>query len=206
MSCPAGDFNAESEVESAPPPRRGPKHPDFPALYSARALPLARYCSHHRTSPAGCVPCARAGFEKASAEATQRDAARESRDARNEAREAVDELEPMSKMRGDFGADGEWHALYGTCIKTKIQQYDYEVCPFKTAKQDFVKLGDWKGWADGRPAGAPPRMRFTGGQYCSGAGARELEVDMLCGAEDAIPRSTSPRRAVLRKMTSPAAC
>ena len=178
-----------------------------------RALPLPRSCalllSPSARLPAACVRFAREqAFEKASAEAhAARDAARESRDARNEAREAVDELEPMSKMRGDFGVDGEWHALYGACIKTKIQQYDYEVCPFKTAKQDFTKLGDWKGWADGRPAGAPPRMRFTGGQYCSGAGARELEVDMLCGAEDAILEVDEPETCkYFATMTSPAAC
>ena len=47
----------------------------------------------------------------------------------------------------------------------------------------------------GRPvdAGAPPRLGHPAGRCsCSAAGARELEVDMLCGAEDAV-LATSPR-------------
>lgn len=110
-------------------------------------------------------------------------------------------------MKGDFGAEAEWHALYGECLRLKFQQYEYEVCPFKSAKQDHVKLGEWKGWADDRPAGAPPRMRFTGGQYCTGAGARELDVDVFCGAEDALLEIEEPETCkYYATMSSPAAC
>ena len=98
------------------------------------------------------------------------------------------------------------YPLYTACITKQIQAYKYEVCPFKSAKQDFTKLGDWKGWAD-VAEGAPKRMRFTGGQYCAGAGAREIEIDVSCGVEDALLELDEPETCKYHAtMTSPAAC
>ena len=48
----------------------------------------------------------------------------------------------------DFGPDGSWLALNGTCLSRHEGEYVYKVCAFSDVYQDRVKLGTFSHWGD----------------------------------------------------------
>jgi len=78
-------------------------------------------------------------------------------------------------------ADGAFESLRGKCYEARIAKYNWEICPWGSAKQDQTRLGDFKGWGDDFAS-----WHFKHGQYCSGHGSRELVVDLVCAADERI--------------------
>jgi hypothetical protein len=48
----------------------------------------------------------------------------------------------------DFGPDGSWQALNGTCLTRHQGEYVYKVCAFQDVFQDRTKLGHFSHWGD----------------------------------------------------------
>lgn len=58
----------------------------------------------------------------------------------------------------DFGPDGNWQALNGTCLSRLQGEYVYQVCAFQQILQDRVVLGTFSHWGDQpREVQPPPR-------------------------------------------------
>merc|ERR1712130_467496 len=111
--------------------------------------------------------------------------------------------EDAFKHAGDKGDEDllAYSSLGGQCLNKKIAEYNYEICFFKSAKQDSTRVGNWKMWT------APHVGLFSGGQTCPGGPARSLKVNFGCGKKFEIEDITEPSRCTYEaKMTHPAAC
>ena len=100
-----------------------------------------------------------------------------------------------------FGRDGEFRVLKDKCFKKTVQGYAYEMCFFKNAKQDHVRLGSWDDatWtangfreATAGAAAAGVKAKFSGGQRCWNGPARSLSVEFECHGEETILDVTEP--------------
>jgi len=111
---------------------------------------------------------------------------------------SVDDLE--KELKGDYGPDNELWPLKGQCYSIKVNQYTYEMCPYKDAKQkeghSSVSLGKWAGvkWEDGveGQAGKTFTFEFSGGQKCWNGPERSLIVEAKCGVEESILSVNEP--------------
>lgn len=115
------------------------------------------------------------------------------------------ELEPVEKLRADFGEAQEWHALHSQCYTADKEgggSFAYSLCPFGAFTQDGRKLGDYAGWAvmgeealdAARRVGHEPYaryMRFEKGEDCDGT-PRKAAVHFECGEEDQLLEVTEP--------------
>ena len=100
-----------------------------------------------------------------------------------------------------YGRDGEFRILKDKCFKKTVQGYAYEMCFFKNAKQDHVRLGSWDDevWTangfkiegDGAETSSVIKAKFTGGQPMEGP-ARSLSVEFECYQGDQILALTEP--------------
>lgn len=87
------------------------------------------------------------------------------------------------------------------CITKKIGEYKYELCFFKSAKQDSISVGRWRHWE------SPGVAIFDGGQYCPGGPERSLRVIFQCGPKEELEEVTEPSRCAYQaKLSHPAAC
>ena len=113
-------------------------------------------------------------------------------------------------MKADFGPDGVYFSLKGSCFTIKQAQYSYEACPFGAAKQDQTSLGTFLGWgADAGGSGTADytKMRFSGGSNCWNGPSRSMRLDFECGAKDELLAIDEPEKCTyVAKMATPAAC
>jgi len=119
-----------------------------------------------------------------------------------DARKQLDELQ--RKVDDNLGEDQgrlAYSALDGKCLSMKFEEYKYEACFFKDAKQDSTSVGNWKHW-ESTHVGI-----FDGGQYCHGGPDRSLRVKFQCGPDEEILEVSEPSRCAYEaKISHPAAC
>jgi len=108
----------------------------------------------------------------------------------------------QGKIDGDYGANDVFYKLKGECFTLQLQQYVYELCPFRSAKQGSTLLGSWDSWETDYTA-----MRYKGGEHCWNAGAREATVQLRCGLENKLISVNEPATCRYALMfETPAAC
>lgn len=134
--------------------------------------------------------------------------ANEARTKHSAAQSKVDGIEKeiteseKTASSGEYGANGEFLELVDQCFTLKKQQYKYEVCPFKSVKQDHTNLGNWGNWGDGHST-----MQFTGGGSCWQGPSRSAKVRLHCGRETKVLTVDEPERCTyVLDMETPAAC
>jgi len=115
-------------------------------------------------------------------------------------RRRIEELE--AKLNSGVDDDSlAYSSLNDRCISKKLDEYQYEFCFFKKAKQDSISIGDWKRWE------APGVAVFDDGRHCPGGPSRSLRVRFLCGSKEEIGEVTEPSRCTYEAtMTHPGAC
>lgn len=117
---------------------------------------------------------------------------------------------------GEFGPDGEWKKLDGTCVSAVAGDYTYELCFFGRATQRSNKdssansLGSFEGWAEGAEKGSRAyyaTQRYRNGAKCWNGPFRSVNVELSCGRENEILSVTEPEKCEYKfKATSPALC
>ena len=109
-----------------------------------------------------------------------------------------------------YGVNNEFLTLKEKCISTKFQGYNYEVCLFKSSKQDHVSLGSWDDnmWSKNQFGTAEVlRAKFINGQRCYNGPSRSMEVEFVCGVEDKILDVSEPSICEYKAtFSTPAAC
>jgi len=120
---------------------------------------------------------------------------------RNDLRNTLETLESEFSM--DFGPEQEFYTLKGKCFKSKIEQYNYEICPFGKAKQDQISLGDWVPFENNDYK----VFKFQHGASCWNGPKRSLTVHLTCGDIDEIFEVWEPETCTYHmKFRTPAAC
>lgn len=79
----------------------------------------------------------------------------------------------------DLGPDMAFGPIQDKCFSTRSGKYEYELCLFAKAKQDYTSIGNFDSWEDDYSV-----MRYTRGQYCAGVGSREFKVSLACGSTE----------------------
>ncbi|KNC53650.1 glucosidase 2 subunit beta [Thecamonas trahens ATCC 50062] len=138
----------------------------------------------------------------AAARATRDELQREFNTAEREANEAND------KTRLDVGPEAEFFPLVGKCVSFKTREYEYEVCPFKDARQKSLSggsstlLGSWGKWDP-----AYDSMLFENGAKCWNGPMRSLRVALVCGSDDELYAIDEPEKCTYTAvLATPAAC
>eukprot|EP00946_MAST-07B_sp_MAST-7B-sp1_P001389 g1389.t1 len=139
----------------------------------------------------------------------------------------IRELE--SKKTVNYGPGGLFTELAETCVSASFQGYNYEVCPFKEAKQNgATSLGKWNGFGDYRnddktpaPGSVPQEAGgnekqslkpyfdwwFTGGTSCYQGPKRKSLVHLKCGPDNILDNVVEPETCMYEMtMRTPAAC
>ena len=139
--------------------------------------------------------------------------------AQSDKREAEKEVEALEASEAeDFGDDQAFAPLKTRCVSRKVNQYTYELCPYKEAFQKEgdrahgTSLGKWAG-LERVPAsadGATPEtyvFKFTDGQPCWNGPLRSMTVAVSCGREDEVVGVDEPSMcAYTAVLKTPAAC
>ncbi|GFZ44630.1 Alpha-glucosidase 2 subunit beta [Saitozyma sp. JCM 24511] len=125
--------------------------------------------------------------------------------------------ETWAKLSGnEFGRDGEWKKLDGTCVDKVSGDYTYEVCFFGRATQRSNKdsssnfLGSFTSWNPHAQAGTDEyytQQLYLNGAKCWNGPMRSATVDLSCGTTNALLSVSEPEKCEYRfKVTSPALC
>lgn len=113
------------------------------------------------------------------------------------------------KMGVDYGADGEFWPLHGKCVKKKLGQYEFEICPFDKVKQFeqghmLATVGRYSGWGE---EGRGKWMAYKNGDRCWDGPQRSIKVILQCGEEEDIVGVQEPSRCTYEmKFETPAVC
>ncbi|KAI9148546.1 hypothetical protein H9P43_010144 [Blastocladiella emersonii ATCC 22665] len=107
----------------------------------------------------------------------------------------------------DVGAEPAFAVLADKCFLSKGREYDYELCPFKSAEQRSTgasygtSLGTWGKWnEDGT-------WLFENGQGCWNGPNRSVTVTLKCGAKEEITEVSEPNKCEYAMVfVTPAAC
>ena len=121
------------------------------------------------------------------------------------ASDAVRDLETQirdveGKMTADYGPDGRFERVSRECFEFKVGgEWDYEMCPYKDAKQKSATgggstgIGNWEGFGKAADGSTDYQvMMFTNGQMCWNGPMRSLTVTLLCAAENKILNVEEP--------------
>jgi protein kinase C substrate 80K-H len=108
----------------------------------------------------------------------------------------------------DYGPDREFTALSKMCVSIHQKPYEYEICPFKEAKQkeghSSTSLGTYSGWKDDAKY---KTMMFTNGQKCWNGPYRSATVHLSCGEDDSLVSADEPSVCAYEfVLKTPAAC
>lgn len=124
----------------------------------------------------------------------------ETHDKLSETRSRVKGIE--ERLNGTMSQEVSGYAsLEGQCLSTKVGEYKYELCFFKSAKQDSTSLGTWSRWEN------PHLAVFDGGQYCPGGPTRSIRVSFSCGPRAELVDVSEPSRcSYAATVTHPGAC
>jgi hypothetical protein len=148
-------------------------------------------------------------------------------------RDRIAVLEKSLNGEGDqgFGPGGVFSELNTKCVSARFQGYSYEVCPFRTVKQQgTTNLGKWKGYGDFKdseddktpregsvpapnPAVDAPLTKewlewwFVGGTKCYNGPKRRSKVTVKCGPKHSLDNVYEPEVCFyMMEMSTPAAC
>ncbi|XP_041361722.1 glucosidase 2 subunit beta-like [Gigantopelta aegis] len=124
--------------------------------------------------------------------------------------EAAQVLE--ESRRKDYGPSGEFYKLSLQCFKYHTSEYEYDVCPFKSVKQQkfpqaSVSLGYIPKWHQVKHGDVQLIMGGGDSRVCPDMIPRETLIRFLCGLEDQILNIKEDTRCVyVVKFSTPAAC
>ena len=137
-------------------------------------------------------------------------------EARDEAEEAVSDAEETVKtlketLGARYGPDDAYFPLKGQCFTLDTRDYQYELCPFRTAKQKpsggggvGTSLGTWeaeKSWEQ------PGEWNFRNGQSCWQGPKRSAAVRLRCGPDHQLLDVDEPSKCTYTfVLETPAAC
>eukprot|EP00177_Eucheuma_denticulatum_P002384 GFKZ01004271.1.p1 GENE.GFKZ01004271.1~~GFKZ01004271.1.p1 ORF type:complete len:641 (-),score=129.81 GFKZ01004271.1:481-2208(-) len=113
------------------------------------------------------------------------------------------------KMGNDYGLDGEFWPLHGKCVRKKMGQYEFEICPFDRVKQFerghmLATVGRYGGWGE---EGRGKWMEYKNGDRCWDGPQRSIKVVLQCGEEEDIVGVDEPSRCTYEmKFQTPAVC
>ena len=149
--------------------------------------------------------------ESRSAEQDELDAlAEDMKSLQEDEKKKKNELDLASRvLEWDFGPDDAFMALYDKCFSKQVQQYEYEVCLFRSAKQkeggSSQNLGTWGRWnAEGD---AYSIMTYDNGGSCWNGPARSMKVTLVCGEDEFVVSVQEPRRCEYEmEFMTPLAC
>lgn len=154
-------------------------------------------------------------------------------DARNALKSAEDSLQNQRNdlnthkedLAKDYGPDGVFRALKGTCVSTDSGEYTYELCYLDRTTQKSKKGGGHTGMgnyvrvdrvtvdedlpADGRGLGSGERlvMKFENGQHCWNGPHRSTTAILACAEKDEIWKIVEEEKCVYRmEVGTPAVC
>lgn len=154
-------------------------------------------------------------------------------DARNALKSAQDGLENQNKdltkhqedLDKDYGPDGVFRALKGTCVSTDSGEYTYELCFLERTTQKSKKGGGHTGMGnyvglervtvdedlpiDGRGLGRGERvaMKFDNGQHCWNGPNRRTTAILACAEKDEVWKIVEEEKCVYRmEVGTPAVC
>jgi hypothetical protein len=123
-------------------------------------------------------------------------------------RRATCDARCASLARVVAGPNMRFEPLSRECVEFKPGgEFSYELCPFVDAKQKDkngspTTVGKWEGFGEGHAT-----MRFTNGQHCWNAGARELTVILTCAEANKILGVEEPEVCkYAMRFETPAAC
>ncbi|KJE97010.1 hypothetical protein CAOG_07498 [Capsaspora owczarzaki ATCC 30864] len=114
-----------------------------------------------------------------------------------------------AKLNTDLGPEQEFFVLQDECFSFKTNEYQYEVCPFVSAKQKqndrATSLGSWTGWSGS--GNKYSQMKFENGEKCWNGPNRSATVNLKCGDKNALISVAEPSKCeYVLEFTSPAAC
>jgi len=114
---------------------------------------------------------------------------------RDRTKELQDKLSAMSDGHLGFAS------LVGKTLQKRVAEFNYKFIFFTSAMQDSTSLGKWDKWTGPRSA------TFHKGTMCWGGPERKLNVNFVCGLEEAIIDAMEPSRCVYEAtVTHPGAC
>ncbi|CAI5519439.1 unnamed protein product [Closterium sp. Naga37s-1] len=98
------------------------------------------------------------------------------------------------KLEKDLGPDGEFASFADHCFSFKVNQYEYEVCPYRQVKQkekhhSDTTVGRWSGFEDNYRT-----MMFKNGDKCWNGPNRSIKVKLECGLKTGIKSVEEPSR------------
>eukprot|EP00475_Leptophrys_vorax_P034973 TRINITY_DN5717_c0_g2_i1.p1 TRINITY_DN5717_c0_g2~~TRINITY_DN5717_c0_g2_i1.p1 ORF type:complete len:243 (+),score=24.14 TRINITY_DN5717_c0_g2_i1:86-730(+) len=110
------------------------------------------------------------------------------------------------KLKRDYGPSGEFSTMVDRCFDLKVNQYTYEVCPYKrvTQKEDGSQttVGNFRRFEDDHRT-----MVFDNGEHCWNGPSRSIKVHFKCGAKEEVLSVDEPSRCEYSAvMTTPAVC
>ncbi|CAI5956307.1 unnamed protein product [Closterium sp. NIES-65] len=97
-------------------------------------------------------------------------------------------------LEKDLGPDGEFASFADHCFSFKVNQYEYEVCPYRQVKQkekhhSDTTVGRWSGFEDNYRT-----MMFKNGDKCWNGPNRSIKVKLECGLKTGIKSVEEPSR------------
>ncbi|KAF9076641.1 glucosidase II beta subunit-like-domain-containing protein [Rhodocollybia butyracea] len=113
-----------------------------------------------------------------------------------EKEDAENELKEIFNIHG-YGMEGEWKKLDGTCLRTDVGDYTYEVCLFGEAKQIPIKSGSsftlgkfasWNPSPDVKPGDEEyyKKQVYNRGHRCWNGPERNVVLLLSCGTENVL--------------------
>ncbi|KAE9398280.1 hypothetical protein BT96DRAFT_976528 [Gymnopus androsaceus JB14] len=118
------------------------------------------------------------------------------RDLKKEKEQAENDLKEMFNVHG-YGAEGEWKKLDGTCLRTDVGDYTYEVCLFGEAKQipkkggttfSLGKFSSWNDSPDVKPGDEEyyRKQVYKRGTRCWNGPERNVVLLLSCGTDNVL--------------------
>ena len=113
-------------------------------------------------------------------------------------------------LKGSYGEGGELAAFADECIKSKVGEYEYELCAFEKAMQiesehysRRTDLGRWEGFGGEGVAS----MHFSNGAACPNGVKRKMDAKLVCGASSAVLSVEEPSMCEYEaRVSTPLAC
>lgn len=114
-------------------------------------------------------------------------------DQEKELKNSLTDLEKTNSF--DFGPNQELYPLKGKCFSKHVNQYEYEMCPYDTAKQKEngnhgVSLGKWEKLQrhdiEADPNGPVYTFSWKHGQHCWNGPERSCTAHVRCGMTDEV--------------------
>jgi len=112
----------------------------------------------------------------------------------------INNLEKLLSL--DLGPEKQYYPLYDKCFNLRVEQYNYEFCPFKSVKQGYTNLGTWGSWENNYET-----MFYNNGEKCWNGPERSAKIVFECGADNNLYEASEPSKCeYLFKFTTPYVC